>query len=159
MLRTALEEFDGTRVEPLLRAVPEAKGNLGALVCYCADPRLAVGATWLVKHLAEAGEDVDFHGVFQTLGAQDHWAAQLHILQIVQYRPELALAATVQVRALLDAKKVLVRVWALDAFVRIADLDADLRKEGKARVTEAMGATSASLRARAKNLNVICDAW
>lgn len=157
-LRTALMAFDGVHTAPLVAAKDVARADLDGLVALCDDADCAVAATWVVKALAEEGVAVDLRGVIATLGRQTHWAAQLHVLQSVRFAPD-AVENVEDIRDLLNAKKALVRVWALDAFVRVADLRADLREEARALVSAALAGKAASLRARARDLKVICAGW
>ena len=158
-LRKALEQFDGTRTAPLVAAKNEARSDLDGLVALCDDSVVAVAATWLVKALVEDGAAIDLEQGFATLGRQTEWAAQLHLLQCVQHAPQKAVPQVAAIRELLTADKALVRVWALDAFVRIAEITPELRAETRGLVATALDAKAASLRARARDLKVICAGW
>lgn len=158
-LRDALAEFDGTHTAPLIAALDVARADTGALVRLCGDADVAVAATWVVKALVERGDAVDLGPVFDGLAGQADWAAQLHILQCVQYAPDAAVGQVDVIRALRGAKKALVQVWALDAFVRVADVAPELRDEASAAVATAISAKAASLRARARALKEVCSTW
>ncbi|WGI22560.1 hypothetical protein [Amylibacter sp. IMCC11727] len=158
-VRAALERFDGTHTAELVGAMDMARADVAGLVALCFDPDVAVAATWLVKALVEQGTDVTLDHVFASLQAQTEWAAQLHILQCVQFAPMAAVAHVDAVRDLMGADKALVRVWALDAFVRIAQCAPKFRKDAKGFVEAALAAKAASLRARARNLKVVCAGW
>ena len=161
-LENALARFDGTHTAELKEAVEVARAAPeGALEAACSEAGLAVAATWVVKALLEQGaaERLDLEAVFATLPMVSEWEAQLHLLQAVQYAPFAAVDQSGAVEALLDAKKTLVRVWALDAFVRIAGERVALREQAKARVEAALVGSAASLRARARALDGICAGW
>lgn len=158
-LRTAFLEFDGIHTAPLVASKDLARADLDALIALCGDTEVAVAATWVAKALVEDGVAVDLKQVFATLAQQSDWAAQLHVLQCVRHAPEAAVPQTDHIRALLGGQKALVRVWALDAFVRLADLIPDLRDEAAGLVEQALTSGTASLRARARDLKVICAVW
>ncbi len=158
-LREALARFDGVHTDALKAAMPSAREDRVGLVAACFEAELEVAATWVVKAFFEAGESEGLTGVVGALPGAQNWAAQLHILQCVRFLPEAAVPVVGAIRPLLSSKRALVRVWALDAFVRVAEVRAELRLEAKGLVEEALEGGGASLRARARDLNVICARW
>ncbi|MCP5072990.1 MAG: hypothetical protein GY947_06810 [Rhodobacteraceae bacterium] len=154
----ALNRFDGKTTTELKEALPLAAepDQAGTLMhaCWSEEPRLAVAATWVVKALVESGQGghLDMPEMFTVLETADHWEVQLHLLQIVQYAPEAAVDQVAAVRRLLGAKKTLIRVWALDAFVRVAGVRGELRDEARAMIAAGLNDKAASMRARCRNL-------
>lgn len=152
-LAEALARFDGTHVEALRDALPEAGAAGQALVDACHDPDTQVAASWLAKTLIGTGTaGFDPATFFDALPGMTHWQAQLHVLQSVRHAPDLALHLAPQIRDLLDSERTFVRVWALDAFACLATLRAELAPEARARITAARDHGPASLRARARAL-------
>lgn len=161
-LQTALARFDGKHTESLREAAQiAAESQCRGLVEACFDPDLTVAATWVVKHLVETNQakHIDLTRAIQALPGNRWPDAQLHLLQMVQHAPAACLGQTTQIRALLDAKKTLVRVWALDAFVRLATLQPVIQTEAKVLVKAAVLDERASMRARARDLTLVCASW
>ncbi len=157
-LTEILARFDGKTTTELKEALPLAaqSDQADALLraCWSENPRVAVAASWVVKALIESGRAgyLDMPAVFEVLETADHWETQLHLLQIVQHAPEAAVDRVAAVRRRLAAQKTFVRVWALDAFVRIAGVRGELREEARALVEAGMQDKAASMRARCRNL-------
>ena len=145
----ALGAFDGRHVASLNRLVAEGLSEAEVQAVLAALPGSnEVGATWVLKALAEADRlSVETAGkAFGVLGQLTDGDAILHTLQMVQREPEAALGAKAEIERLLDHRRVLVRVWALDALARI---DPEV---SRALVLDALDAPQASLRARARAL-------
>ena len=83
----------------------------------------------------------------------DRWETALHLLQIVQYAPDVALQQIGAIRRLMGHSKALVRVWALDAFVRLALVEDIYLPEARVLVEKALKGEAPSTRARARALN------
>lgn len=158
-LAHALAEFDGKLTAPLRDVVAAFEDRDGAVLAEQCHGAHAVAATWVVKALLEENRagSVDLHRVFAGLGAAQHWEAHLHLLQSVQHAPEAAMAQVLAIRGLLDHPKTLVRVWALDAFVRLALVERGFLAEACELVSTAMAGKAASLRARGRALQVVLD--
>lgn len=153
-LLEAFAAFDGKHVEPLKNAAGAvSNGDADALVDACVGVN-AVAATWIVKSLLknDKAAGLDMHRVFAALGQSDGWEPVLHLLQSVQFAPDAAVAEVFAIRKLLAHSKTLVRVWALDAFVRVAIVEPEFLSEARALVTDALNGKAASLRARARAL-------
>ncbi|MEM7438731.1 MAG: hypothetical protein AAF393_03960 [Pseudomonadota bacterium] len=159
-LKDALDRFDGKHTHELKEALPLAESQPAELMKLCQDPKTEVAATWVAKALIEQGRasfaPQDF---FASLPKVTAWDAQLHILQCVQYAPDAAVEVVAAARTLIDSKKTLTRVWALDAFVRIADLRPEHQKEARALMVKALDGDAASLRARARQLQKVVNQW
>jgi hypothetical protein len=154
-------EFDGKDTTPLHAAIPRASKDPQLLVESCSYGDSEVAASWVLKALVEQEgvERFDMETAFAALHTKAEWQTNLHLLQLVKYAPEAATKYVAIVRDLMSADKVLVRVWALDAFVRIAGVAPEFRQQAAGAVEGALGKTPASLRARARVLKVICALW
>lgn len=150
----AFSAFDGKHVEPLKSAVAVfSNDDADVLVDACVGVN-AVAATWIVKSLLESdlAAGLDMHRVFSALGQSDGWEPALHLLQSVQFAPDAAASEVFAIRKLMAHPKTLVRVWALDAFVRVAIAEPEFLSEAKTLVMDALSGKAASLRARARAL-------
>lgn len=156
-LKQILARFDGKHVHELREAAATmSDAEITELAAFCGGEH-AVAATWLVKHLLETGRPTDFAQAFAHLSGELPWEAQLHLLQCVQFAPDVALIRHKEIRSLLNHPKTLLRVWAMDAFVRVWQVDPLLAKKAPALVHAALQDKSASLRARARHLAGITD--
>jgi hypothetical protein len=117
-------------------------------------PEESVAASWIIKALLESGRGrhLDMNAAFGVLAQSTDWATQLHLCQCVRYVPDAAIGHAATFRALINAKKTLVRVWALDAFVRLSYLRPELRDDAQELLAELAHDRSAAMRARVKNL-------
>lgn len=157
----AILSFDGKSISELKAAMRdpanhEAWAHLSPYISSDIQ-NYQTASTWLVKAGLESGRDVDNAVLVIMIDAAtkfDHWEPKLHALQCVQYfgNGQLQHAGLREFVAVQQAdKKLLVRVWALDAAVRIALFDGD---EGAARehIDAIDGRCPASMRARARQL-------
>ena len=136
-VKSTLARFDGKHVAPLKTLVAASSGVLLAELPGSHE----VGASWVLKAKAEAGEiDVRVFGKLAALSESD---AILHVLQMVQLAPEAGLP---DLEPFLNHKKLLVRVWALDALFRTDPARA------APLIEEALKNPSAAMRARARAL-------
>jgi len=149
-----IDAFDGKLTEPLKVAVAEFDDEDAGLLVELCHSESAVAATWVVKGLLEAqgGASLDLRRFFAALQNKADWLALLHLLQCVQFAPDAAVAEVFAVRGLLRHSKTFVRVWALDAFVRIALVEPEFLVDARARVAAAQKSEFASVRARANAL-------
>ena len=151
----ALAEFDGWHVAPLevLAAREWRGGDLRVLEAAVSDEQLGVAASWVVKALLERGEArLDMGRVFEVLEGAEDWEVQLHLLQSVRFAPAMAVAQVNRVRALTTAKRAMVRVWAVDAFVRIAVESGAGLEDARGMVARGLDDGPASMRARCRAL-------
>ena len=158
-LTRALAEFDGKHTDPLrVAAADYENADASTLEAECFGAR-AVAATWVVKALLEDGRalSLDMNSVFEALRTNNQWETTLHLLQSVQYAPEAALAQVFAIQELMANPKTLIRVWALDAFVRVAQVDRGFLPEARRLVDQALENEAASVRARARALVGIMD--
>ncbi len=150
----ALAAFDGRQVAPLSRLVEQGLGGAACDTLLKAVPGPnEVAATWVIKALFEQGSGSDLGSAFARLGAVEAPDAVLHLLQSVQYAPDASVGAEVAIWPLLSHRRGLLRVWALDALVRIRPSDPAVR----ARLQEALDAKEPAMRARARALSQLVD--
>lgn len=149
----ALVAFDGKRVAPLREAVAGFNAAEATLLTEACHGIHAVAATWMVKALLEKSRAgaLDMGAVFAALQYDLPWNSQLHLLQSVQFAPDAALPQVMFVRARLQQKRTLLRVWALDAFVRLALVESSFLPEARALVADAQAGKGA-MHARARAL-------
>ncbi|QBY02446.1 hypothetical protein E2K80_18260 [Rhodophyticola sp. CCM32] len=153
-IQDALTRFDGVRVAVLQKVLaadlqPEAEEELLARL----DGPDQIGATWLVKALAEAGRlsDARMAAVFASLPELTEPDAVLHLLQTVQHAPHAARPHRQVLLRFAAARKLLVRVWAFDAYCRLAEGDAE-RADARERIARALTDRSKAMQARARAL-------
>lgn len=159
-IQKALAAFDGRRIAPLKDAVdlpltPEAEG---AILDAVAGPD-QVGATWMVKALAEAGrlseaQLAEALADFPKLTEPD---AILHLLQTVQYAPGVAEPYLRNFVGLAGSDKLFLRVWAFDAYCRVAAMHgamADVTDRIEQGLTDRSKAMQARARALAREFGV-----
>lgn len=153
-LAAALAAFDGKLTEPLRPMVDDA--DAAEVLAACDNGDTEVAATWIAKAMIDAGSDrLHPAALVRKLDQVKGWEAQLHILQCVRHAPDAALDHLPLFRELMAAKRTLLRVWALDAFVRIAQVRPELRPEAAKRVQAALSDGPASLKARARHLEAL----
>ena len=153
----AILAFDGTDIAELKSAFAgfsETDAFALAELCESPDANVSVAATWVVKALCEAGSgsQLDLPRIFAALPDAPDWQAALHLLQSVQFAPHAAASQESAILAHLEHDKTLVRVWALDAFCRLADSNLELASKARDKVNQALDDPKASVRARARHL-------
>ena len=135
----ALAQFDGTHTAPLRDVLqddlsPEARATLVAAIPGPDE----VAATWLIKALVERGQ----LGTGQVAQVFEAFA------KIAQYAPDAAPILRPHLTPYYGSSKILLRVWAFDAYCRGAPPDEDL----SARIRQGLRMREASMRARSKVL-------
>ncbi len=147
----ALAQFDGTHTAPLRDVLqddlsPEARATLVAAIPGPDE----VAATWLIKALVERGQlgTGQVAQVFEAFAKISHPDAALHVLQCAQYAPDAAPILRPHLTPYYGSSKILLRVWAFDAYCRGAPPDEDL----SARIRQGLRMREASMRARSKVL-------
>ena len=158
-----LLSYDGKQVAPF-RAVAEAVQEMpGQAIPQLLDlaageePALQVGATWVIKHLAERGEAptgglaaraIDLLGLLQ---APD---AVLHLLQTLPYM-EIPADRTVALRRrlgrLTGSRHAFVRAWAYNGFGVLAAGNPTLLTEVEERFEAATERETAAVKARIRH--------
>lgn len=153
-IEDALIRFDGRHVASLRLLVDRgiAPDGVDSLVDAMPGPH-EIGASWMLKALAE-GEGLlraDLVRVFATLPALTEPDAILHVLQMVQFDPEAARDVREAMVPLAGHSRLLVTVWAFDAYCRTAfgpGSDADR----EARIRQGLRNRSKAMQARARAL-------
>ena len=158
----AILSFDGKHVDQLKAAVSfgidDAEWGEVASFFDHDEVRYQTASTWLVKAALEKAQAVPSSVIGRLLqSAKDfaHWEAKLHFLQSVQFI-DVSAGERIElwqiVQDLEGDKKVLVNVWALDAYVRLAAQEPALAKDCAEKLDVALNHKAASMRARARNL-------
>ncbi len=150
MVEAALAGFDGRRVAPL-KAISQRALSPGAIETLLDNVpgENEIGATWVFKALAEANflPDRACTHTFAALPRLSEPDAILHVLQMVQYAPEVARDQVEAFRRLLGHRRTLVRVWAMDAAVRTA-----VPEEAERLIRAGLADPSKAMLARARRL-------
>ena len=160
---TTLRRYDGKRVAPF-REVAEAiledpECAIGELLDLADsdDMSLQVGATWVLKHLAEQGTTP--HGqqgekLLRLLGRPLAPDALLHVLQIL---PHIEIEAVQQgvlrdaLLPLIKSKHALVRAWAYNGLGILAARDSSFRHEVQTLFDHAERSETAAMKARIRH--------
>lgn len=162
-IAATLRRYDGKRVAPF-RAVAEAvrdapEGAVGQLVELAAsdEMELQVGATWVLKHLAEKGtppRGPSAARLLSLLGRPSAPDALLHILQTLPHMP----IGTGQCGVLRDALADLIesghafiRAWAYSGLGVLTAYDPALRNEVERLFDQAARTETAAVKARIRH--------
>ncbi|MGI9473606.1 MAG: hypothetical protein ACR2NZ_18835 [Rubripirellula sp.] len=161
-LRRQLSEFDGKHTDVLQRTSDEVQGTaieIRALIKLSgsSDVTLQTGATWVLKNLQECGlhfSDAQTTKLLALLDGFSHWEPILHVLQMmpewkINKSQQAALRTTLD-RLRTDDKK-LVRAWAYNGLIALANQQPALRDEVRAWVTQDLHQEAASVQARVRN--------
>ncbi|WP_224816260.1 hypothetical protein [Hasllibacter sp. MH4015] len=150
-IAAALAAFDGKHTASLKAVLaddlsPEAEAALIAAIPGSDE----VAATWLVKALVEKARLGQHHlaTLFDRLPDITKPDAALHLLQCAQYAPDAARLLRPHLFLFYGHDKILLRVWAFDAYCRGADASEDLGD----RIRQGLTNRSAAMRARSKAL-------
>ncbi len=164
-LKTRLLAFDGRGLSVLgeIEATCMHEGGYcDFLIELAGDPEGSVssGATWLIKARVERGEALSRAQtmiLFSWLASVQDWTAQLHICQSVGHltvEPADAARLASWLTPLLTHKRPFLRAWSLDALCQIARDNSDYAEEARTALAAAAGDTAASVRARARNIQL-----
>lgn len=162
-IAATLRSYDGKRVAPFL-AVAEAVRDLpGQAIPHLLDlaaddePAHQVGATWVVKHLAERGNPPSGPLAARTidlLGRLQEPDAVLHLLQTLPHM-EIPAGRRDTLRRVLDrlieSRRAFIRAWAYNGLGVLATADPNLRHEVEALFDEASERETAAVRARIRH--------
>ncbi len=159
-IAAALRSYDGKRVAPF-RAVAEAvRGAPESAVPELLDlaasdeAALQVGATWVVKYLAERGEAPNGESAAQVIDLLDRVEAPdavLHLLQILPYIaiPSGRMAALNRtLERMIHSRRAFIRAWAYNGLGVLAMAEPGLRGEVEALFDAAEARESASVKVR-----------
>lgn len=158
-----LRSYDGKRVAPF-RAVAEAVRDtperaVPRLLDLPAtdEAALQVGATWVIKWLAERGGAPRGESIVRVLGLLDHMEEPDGLLHLLQTLPHMELPAdrtmalNRTLRRLIRSRRVFVRAWAYNGLGVIAAAEPRLRNEIEALFAVAEERESAAVRARIRH--------
>lgn len=162
-LRRRIAAFDHKSFSMLTEAAAafgRARTYPGALVDLAADfdGAVSAGATWLIKHHAEAGEPLSpaqCRRLAARLGKITSWDARLHICQSARLLPYPLEAMSVLYAwalPLLEHDRPFVRAWALDLICHLAERDGAYAPSAASALARLARDPAASVRARARNL-------
>ena len=162
-IAATLRSYDGKRVAPF-RAVAEAARDapetaVGQLVDLAAsdEMELQVGATWVLKHLAERGTAPRGSGGARLLGLLDRPIAPdalLHILQTLPHtRIEAGQAEALRrsLLALIKSRRTFIRAWAYNGLGILAAHDPSLRSEVERLFDRAAKTETAAVKVRIRH--------
>lgn len=152
-IHDALQAFDGKRVAGLraLSRRPISAEGRALLLSEMPGP-LESPASWVLKALAERGglTKEELAKLFTKLPALTDTDAILHVLQLVQYHPMAARPLRDALVALAGHPRLLVNVWAFDAYCRTSDASEIADRD--ARIRQGLGHRSKAMQARARAL-------
>jgi hypothetical protein len=153
-IEEALVRFDGRRVASLRLLVDRGVSREGIAALIAALPgRREIGASWMLKALAEGpglSRD-DLLAVFRRLPELTEADAILHVLQMVRCDPEAARVVRNDIVPLAGHDRLLVNVWAFDAYCRTAQGPAEAT-DREARIRQGFRHRSKAMQARARAL-------
>ncbi len=156
-------EFDGKTTGSLEAACRSAGKDFASFdrlldLAEGADTRLQIAATWAIRKLLELGAAMSGEQLKRfpgTAAAQTAWEAQLHIAQSLQFLDDADPGAQGFAKTILPwcaAKRPFLRAWAIDAYCRLAQHDAELRETALELLAQGEQDPAASVRARMRNL-------
>ena len=162
-IAAALRSYDGKRVAPfravaaVVRGAPEIA--IGQLVDLATsnEMELQVGATWVLKHLAEQGAPPRGRGAARLLGLLGRPIAPDAILHILQTLPHMRIEAGQHealrrsLLALIKSRSTFIRAWAYNGLGILAADDPSLRSEVERLFDQAMKTDSAAVKVRIRH--------
>lgn len=161
VLKVGLFDVD-VRDTSCLRMIYDKHQNqanfLGDLIDICATDEIAQSATWLMKRHLESGCQAtsdECSKLVSILESASDWQTKLHILQSIRY---LKMPSDCRnrcyriVRGLTLHHRPFVRAWAYDAVYAIGQQDNEMRQEAMRCFHNAESDSSASVRARFRNI-------
>lgn len=162
-IAATLRSYDGKRVAPF-RAVAEAVRDtpetaVGQLVELAAsdEMELQVGATWVLKHLAERGTAPRGSGSARLLGLLGRPIAPDAALHILQTLPHMRIEAGQRgalrkvLAELIRSRRIFIRAWAYNGLGILAAHDPTLRSDVERLFDEAMKTDSAAVKVRIRH--------
>ena len=162
-----LRSYDGKRVAPF-RAVAEAVRDtperaVPQLLDLAAsdEAALQVGATWVIKWLAERGDAPRGESTARVIDLLDHMEEPdglLHLLQILPHmelRADRIVALNRILRGLIRSRRVFLRAWAYNGLGVMAAAEPGLRDEVEALFAAAEERESAAVRARIRHARAV----
>jgi hypothetical protein len=162
-IKAELEDFEGNRRDLLERVVlrqRSVRSVINGLVLLIPEKgsKIQVGATWLLKRLAETKSQFttqQLTAIFDSLADLNHWEAKLHICQMLQHvripKGSEAKVALFLERSLLEENKFL-RAWAYNGFVELAKQHTQYSEFAMKQLDDGETEKSAAVRARIRNI-------
>ena len=123
------------------------------------DASVSSGATWMIKSLLEQGQGLSTKqcdALVDRLSGITEWDAQLHVCQLIRHleTSDGHVDRLVDwLRPLLNHRRPFLRAWSLDAVCHIAKQHPAYESLATEHLDGALTDTSASVRARARNLS------
>lgn len=160
-IKRELTQWDGKSVEMASLIYQEHHFEsyfIDQLIALCQDKKFEVGATWLLKHHFEAGEQLtesEIAQIYTNLAQLHHWEAKLHILQIIPYMPIAPMQKeTVEqfIRHCLADRNKFLRAWAYNALYVLSQQYAEYLLDVKKLFKIALKKEAPSIKARIKNI-------
>ena len=155
-----LRSYDGKRVAPFravadaMRGAPESAVPQLLDLAASDEAALQVGATWVVKHLAELGGPPEGEWAARAIDLLERVDAPDAILHVLQTLPHMEIppgrrqALRRVLRRLIRSRRVFVRAWAYNGLGVLAAADPALRGEVVAMFDAAEGSESAAVKVR-----------
>lgn len=156
-----IETWDGKTVaalDDLFARYGRETEFVATLIAYLEQPILQVGASWLIKKVAESDRAIppnEVHAIYALLPQLEAWQTKLHILQSIPFLPisdNQKSAVEAFLRACLLDKNKFVRAWAYNGFYELARQHTDYHDEMMALFDRALHEEAASVKARIRNL-------
>ena len=158
-----LRSYDGKRVAPF-RSVADAvrdmpdRGIPQLLDLAASDePALQVGATWVIKHLAERGNAPTGRWAARAIDLLEQVQASDAVLHLLQTLPYLEIPADRQAGLrrtfyrLIGSKRAFIRAWAFNGLGVLAARNPELRSEVEALFDAAAERETAAVRVRIRH--------
>ncbi len=162
-IAATLRSYDGKRVAPF-HAMAEAvrdgpESTIGQLVDLAAsgEMELQVGATWVLKHLAEGGTAPGRVVTERLLRLLERPLAPDALLHVLQMLPHMDIEAAhhgalrASLLGLIKSRRAFVRAWAYNGLGVLAGHDPSLRSEVERLFDRAAKADTAAVRARIRH--------
>ncbi|MXX34960.1 MAG: hypothetical protein F4107_13345 [Gemmatimonadetes bacterium] len=155
-----LRSYDGKRVAPfravadVVRDAPESAVPQLLALAASDETALQVGATWVVKHLAEGGDAPRGEVAAQAIDLLERVHEPDAVLHLLQTLPHLEIPADRRVplrcalKRLIRSRHVFVRAWAYNGLGLLAAADPGLRGEVEVLFEAAEATEPASVRVR-----------
>lgn len=162
-LLQALRAFDGKSTSGLSEVSTRLGGSPGLLadltgLIVSEEGFVSDGATWLIKKCAESGVvpgPTEIAVIVARLDAVPTWQAKLHLCQAAEcfvFTPDQAQRFADWAARFLDHERPLLRAWSMSALQQSAKQAPDLAPRAEAALIAAESDTSASVRARARQV-------
>ncbi|MXW34931.1 MAG: hypothetical protein F4Z60_04940 [Chloroflexi bacterium] len=163
-IASTLRRYDGKRVAPFREVLDEIgdapASAVGELLGLAASDEMAlqIGATWVLRHLAERGAaptGPQAEQLLRLLGRPLAPDALLHVLQALPHiEVESALQPALQdaLLTLIKSRRTFIRAWAYNGLGVLAARDPSLRHEVLALFDDAVASESAAVKARIRRV-------